>query len=363
MAGFTHSRRGTSLIHSHTSRSRRHAVVALATVAALVFTGCTDPNGGDGASAEFPKAHGPRHAVLKNNNPETVVQNPRQHLPAKVKSWDGEDVTITDTSRIIGIDRPGTITRTIYSLGLGKSIIGRDKTADFPEAKNIPLVTTKAHVLNAEKMIAAHPSVVLVDVTVGPAAVLRQLRSMGIPVVYISPERSIKGVGTTITEIGKALGIDQKDIDKVIDHTKKEIDTATKRAQAMADGRRIAVLVIRGTNVAFIGGPGSGAPELVEALGGVDVSKDAGLTQNFTPMTPEALAKAAPDTVIVMSDGMKSAGGVDGVVSAPGVAQTPAGKNRSVVDILDSALFSFGPGEGAIIDALADALYGKSAEK
>ena len=119
MAGFTHSRRGTSLIHSHTSRSRRHAVVALATAAALVFTGCTDPNGGDGASAEFPKAHGPRHAVLKNNNPETVVQNPRQHLPAKVKSWDGEDVTITDTSRIIGIDRPGTITRTIYSLGLG----------------------------------------------------------------------------------------------------------------------------------------------------------------------------------------------------------------------------------------------------
>ena len=80
-------------------------------------------------------------------------------------------------------------------------------------------------------------------------------------------------------------------------------------------------------------------------------------------MTPEALAKAAPDTVIVMSDGMKSAGGVDGVVSAPGVAQTPAGKNRSVVDILDSALFSFGPGEGAIIDALTDALYGKSAEK
>lgn len=223
MAGFTHSRRGTSLIHSHTSRSRRHAVVALATAAALVFTGCTDPNGGDGASAEFPKAHGPRHAVLKNNNPETVVQNPRQHLPAKVKSWDGEDVTITDTSRIIGIDRPGTITRTIYSLGLGKSIIGRDKTADFPEAKNIPLVTTKAHVLNAEKMIAAHPSVVLVDVTVGPAAVLRQLRSMGIPVVYISPERSIKGVGTTITEIGKALGIDQKDIDKLSTTPRKKL--------------------------------------------------------------------------------------------------------------------------------------------
>ena len=121
------------------------------------------------------------------------------------------------------------------------------------------------------------------------------------------------------------------------------------------------VLVIRGTNVAFIGGPGSGAPGLVEALGGVDVSKEIGLTAAFTPMTPEAMVKAAPDTVIVMSDGMKSAGGVDGVVSAPGMAQTPAGKNRSVVDILDSALFSFGPGVGLVIDALADALYGKPA--
>ena len=127
MAGFTHSRRGTSLIHSHTSRSRRHAVVARATVAALGFTGCTDPNGGDGASAEFPKAHGPRHAVLKNNNPETVVQNPRQHLPAKVKSWDGEDVTITDTSRIIALIVPVPSPALFILLGLERASSGETR--------------------------------------------------------------------------------------------------------------------------------------------------------------------------------------------------------------------------------------------
>lgn len=361
MAGFTDPMMDASSTHARAPRSHRRVLIALITSAALVFTGCAGPNGANGGKDEFPNAKGSRHAVLKNNNPEVVVNTPTQHLPAKVKSWDGEEITVTDTSRIIGIDRPGTITRTIYALGLGKNIIGRDKTADFPMAKDIPLVTTKAHVLNAEKIIAARPTVVIVDVTVGPSAVLRQLRALGIPVVYISPERSLKGVGITIVEIGEALGVDRKDIDKVIDHTKKEIDDATKRAHAMADGRRIAVLVIRGTNVAFIGGPGSGAPGLVEALGGVDVSKEIGLTATFTPMTPEAMVKAAPDTVIVMSDGMKSAGGVDGVVSAPGMAQTPAGKNRSVVDILDSALFSFGPGVGLVIDALADALYGKPA--
>lgn len=327
----------------------------------LGLSACAGPQGPQTSSTtkDIPGAHGPRTAHLKSNDPDVIVKNPQQKLPVTVESADGEKVTVTDTSRIIGIDRPGTITRTIFSLGLGDKLVGRDKTADFPAAQDIPLVVTKAHTLNAEKIIAAQPTLVIVDYSVGPGAVIRQLREVGIPVVYIDAERSLSRIPTTIRQIGQALGLSDEDINSVIDATKKDIDRAMKRAKAMADHRRIAVLVIRGQNVAFIGGPGSGADELVEALGGVDVTKEIGLTQDFSPMTPEAMVKAAPDTVIVMSDGMKSAGGVDGVVTAPGMAQTPAGRNRSVVDVLDSALFSFGPGVGDLIDALADALYGK----
>ncbi|HHY07632.1 MAG TPA: ABC transporter substrate-binding protein [Corynebacteriales bacterium] len=338
------------------------AALALVTTGALVFSGCAGPNH-NGAGNDLPLAQGPRSAVLPNNDPDVIIDKPVQNLPVTVEGADGEEVTVKDTSRIIGIDRPGTITRIVYALGLGDNLVGRDKTADFPAAQNIPLVTTKAHVLNAEKIIAARPSVVIVDYSVGPGAVIHQLRDIGIPVVYIDAERSISLIPTLINQVGKALGVKQEQIDKVVKSTQEEVEQATKRAQAMSDNRRIAVLVIRGSNVAFIGGPGSGADELVTALGGVDVSKEVGLTQDFTPMTPEAMVKAAPDTVIVMADGMKSAGGVDGIVSAPGMAQTPAGKNRSVVDVLDSALFSFGPGVGALIDALADALYGKPQEK
>lgn len=338
------------------------AAIALIASGALVFSACAGPNQG-GGSKDLPLAKGSRTAVLPNNDPDVIIDNPVQNLPVTVDSADGEEVKVEDASRIIGIDRPGTITRIVYALGLGDKLVGRDKTADFPAAQNIPLVTTKAHVLNAEKIIAARPSVVIVDYSVGPGAVIHQLRDIGIPVVYIDAERSISLIPKVINQVGHALGVKQEQIDKVVKSTQSEAKQAIKRAQAMSDHRRIAVLVIRGTNVAFIGGPGSGADELVGALGGVDVGKDAGLTQDFTPMTPEAMVKAAPDTVIVMSDGMKSAGGVDGIVSAPGMAQTPAGKNRSVVDILDSALFSFGPGVGDLINALADALYGKPQKK
>lgn len=354
-----------STTHSSTFRGTRKrprvavAALTLATSAALVFSGCAGPNQG-GSGGDLPLAKGPRTAVLPNANPDIIIDNPIQKLPVTVEGADGEKVTVKDTSRIIGIDRPGTITRILYALGLQDNIVGRDKTADFPAAQSIPLVTTKAHTLNAEKIIAAQPSVVIVDYSVGPGAVIHQLRDIGIPVVYIDAERSLSRIPKLVNQVGHALGVDQKQIDKVIKTTQDQIDKAIKRAQAMSDHRRIAVLVIRGTNVAFIGGPGSGADELVEALGGVDVGKDVGLTQDFTPMTPEAMVKAAPDSVIVMEDGMKSAGGVEGVVSAPGMAQTPAGRNRSVVSILDSALFSFGPGSGEIIDALADALYGES---
>lgn len=59
-----------------------------------------------------------------------------------------------------------------------------------------------------------------------------------------------------------------------------------------------------------------------------------------------------------MSSGLESVGGVDRLLEVPGVSQTPAGKNRSVLDVPDSELLSFGPNTPGVIDAMAVALYG-----
>jgi iron complex transport system substrate-binding protein len=48
---------------------------------------------------------------------------------------------------------------------------------------------------------------------------------------------------------------------------------------------------------------------------------------------------------------------VEGLVNVPGVAQTPAGRQRRIVDMNDGQVLSFGPLTAAVIDGLARALY------
>jgi iron complex transport system substrate-binding protein len=73
-------------------------------------------------------------------------------------------------------------------------------------------------------------------------------------------------------------------------------------------------------------------------------------------LTAESLAALNPDVILVMSKGLESVGGVQGLLKLPGVAQTNAGKNSAVIDVDDSLLLSFGPRTPSLVEALAIAL-------
>jgi len=75
-------------------------------------------------------------------------------------------------------------------------------------------------------------------------------------------------------------------------------------------------------------------------------------------MTDEALIAADPDLILVMTDGLESVGGVDGLLAAkPAIALTRAGENRRFVDMADGEILSFGPRTPLMLDALARAIY------
>jgi heme transport system substrate-binding protein len=106
---------------------------------------------------------------------------------------------------------------------------------------------------------------------------------------------------------------------------------------------RVAFLYMRGqAGVYLIGGRGSGADSMIQAAGGVDAGTAMGLDKAFTPITSEALAEAAPNVILMTTTGLDSVGGIDGLVKIPGIAQTPAGKQRRVITEEDGLLFSFG---------------------
>jgi hypothetical protein len=76
------------------------------------------------------------------------------------------------------------------------------------------------------------------------------------------------------------------------------------------------------------------------------------------PMTDEALIAANPDLILVMTKGIESAGGVDGLLeNKQAIALTAAGQHRRFVDMADGDILSFGPRSAGVLDALARAIY------
>ncbi|MGQ4598952.1 ABC transporter substrate-binding protein [Nocardia sp. R6R-6] len=327
------------------------AVVAL--LAVTLLAGVTACGGG----ADSRGGRGPATATLTDLDPVPVGPEPTPTLPVRVRSFDGGEVTVTDASRIIAVDRYGTLAQIVYALGLGSKLVGRSTSAGFPAVRGVPNVAGGNGSLNVESVLALRPSVFLTDTTSAAPAVREQLRAAGVTVVYFDPQRTMDGVVPQIEAVAGALGVPERG-QALAQRTRAEIVAAGAAVPAPQPPLTIAFLYLRSTAITMLAGPGSGADALIAALGARDAGTAAGLKEPFTAITSEAMIGAAPDVLLVMSDGLTSVGGVEGLQKVPGIAQTPAGRSRRVVDMSDAVLLSFGPNTGRVIAALSQAVYG-----
>lgn len=335
-------------------RARSGGIRAVLLVLALTLGVSACGGAGDTAAAG---QRGPVTAQLAELDPEPVGPPPAPALPVTVRSFDGTEVTVTSADRIVAADRYGTLAQTVWALGLGENLVGRSTAASFPAVRDVPNVTGGSGSLNVESILALRPTVFLTDTTSAAPAVREQLRSAGLAVVYFDPQRTMDGVVPQIEAVAAALGVPERGA-QLGQRTRAEIAAASAAVPVQDPPLRIAFLYLRSTAITMIAGPGSGADALIEAVGGVDAGTAAGVSEPFTAITSEGMINAAPDVILVMSDGLSSVGGVEGLVEIPGIAQTPAGRAQRVVDMSDAVLLSFGPNTGRVVSALSDAVYG-----
>lgn len=335
------------------ARPVRRIAVAVFTVAMVVTLGACGSSGGTGSTTQ----HGPATATLADTNPVPIGSAPHPVLPVTVHSFDGSSVTVTDASRIVAVDQYGTLAQTVWALGLGANLVGRSTAAAFPAAKDVPSVAGGSGSINVEAVAAQRPTVFLTDTVSATPTIRDQLKALGITVVYFDPDRTLAGVGPQIQAVAAALGVPQAGT-ALAQRTQHEIDAATAAVPAQNPAPKIAFLYLRSTAITMMAGPKFGSHALITALGGTDAGEAAGITEPFVPITSESMISANPDAFLVMSDGLQSIGGADGLAKVPGVAQTNAGKNKRVIDMADSVLLSFGPNTGRILAALSHALYG-----
>ncbi|MFI6279045.1 hemin ABC transporter substrate-binding protein [Streptomyces sp. NPDC050988] len=326
----------------------RVAGVLLAVLALTVTTACSSK---DGTAGSEPAAK----AEAAADRVEPLAETPTPQLPVTVRSSDGRKVTVRDAERIVPLS--GSLSEIVFTLGLGDRVVARDITATFAQAEKLPVVT-RNHDVSAESVLSLKPDLVLAETSTGPDEAMGQIRDAGVPVLVVDPAKGLDDVGPRIEAVARALGVPAagKELTK---RSEERIAAVRKDIPKKTDKPRVAFLYLRGTaSVYLIGGKDSGATSLLEAAGAVDGGAESGLEKDFTTITTEALAEAAPDAILVMSKGLESVGGIDGLVKIPGVAQTPAGMERRVVSIEDGVLLNYGPRTDEVLKSLVDQLYG-----
>ncbi|OEV08170.1 heme/hemin ABC transporter substrate-binding protein [Streptomyces nanshensis] len=325
---------------------------AVLVLALALLAGC----GGSGGGGDKGSGSGGERAAHTAADRAEPLSGPapEPQLPARVTSADGHRVTVRDARRIVPLS--GSLSEIVYSLGLGKRVVARDITATFAQARKLPVVT-RAHDVSAESVLSLKPSVVLAETTTGPAEAVDQIRDAGIPLVVLDPARGLGDVGTRITAVATALGVDGAG-KRLRARTDERVDAVRDGLPGGGDRPRVAFLYLRGSaSVYLLGGARSGATSLIEAAGGVDAGKESGLSKDFTAITSEALAKAAPDVILVMSKGLESVGGVDGLLKIPGIAETPAGQDRRVAAVDDGVLLNYGPRTDEVLRDLSRQIH------
>ncbi|MFE9764844.1 hemin ABC transporter substrate-binding protein [Streptomyces sp. NPDC005808] len=337
---------------AHRRRTRMAGALLSALAVLTAATGC----GGSAQSAESAKETS-QSASATADRVEPLADPAKPQLPVTVSSSDGKRVTVRAADRIVPLS--GSLSEIVFTLGLGDRVVARDITATFAQAEKLPVVT-RNHDVSAESVLSLEPDLVLAETTTGPDEAMEQIRDAGVPVLVVDPALGLDDVGPRIQAVADALGV-PADGKRLTLRSEDRIAAVRKAIPAREEHPRVAFLYLRGTaSVYLIGGKGSGATSLLEAAGAVDAGAESGLEKDFSTITTEALAQAAPDAILVMTKGLESVGGIDGLVKIPGVAQTPAGMERRVVSIEDGVLLNYGPRTDEVLKSIVEQLYGDS---
>lgn len=247
--------------------------------------------------------------------------------------------------RIVSVG--GALTETLYALGAQDDLVGVDTTSLYPAvARALPSVGY-ARSLSAEGVLSLRPTLVVASEDAGPPAVLRQLEATRVPLVVLDGDHRFEGALSRTRRLAELTG--RLDAGRaLVTRLQQEWEATRERvAQLASAGKtmpRVLFVLSHSMGQVRVAGRETGADAMIRYAGGANAF--AGLDSGFSgykPLTPEAAIAAAPDVILGTDQGVAAAGGIDGLLRLPGLAQTPAGRTRRVVSQDALLLLGFGP--------------------
>ena len=250
----------------------------------------------------------------------------------------GENVVITSSERIVSLN--GSTTEILFALGVGENVVGCDASSTYPKnvREKLPSVGYQYR-LNVEGILSLKPTLVIGRDDVKPPQVIEQLRMAGVTVLQLKEPRSFEAAKQRLRTIGAAVGC-QKRATELIEALAADIKKLEEKLKGVRPKQKVLFLYLRGPQTAFVVGKDSAPGAMFEIVGAENAAGD---IKGSKPMTAEAVIAAQPDVYVLFTTGLESIGGVDGLLKLPGLAHTPAGRNRRVVAMSGQYLSGFGP--------------------
>jgi iron complex transport system substrate-binding protein len=318
-------------------------------VAALLFAAGCGPSGSHGEITATSVAAAPRLDASTTTSIEMppattidVADAPRVYVDER-----GVSVEVASVERIIPLD--GDVAEIVFALGMGDQVVATDLSATYPpEADALPQIGYQ-RALNAEPILEFEPTLVIGTDIAGPAAVIDELERVGVPVAIVPTPDDATGPAVKIRAIAELLGVPERGdaLASVVEADIARVASLDPAATPLG-APRIAMLYLRGEGTQLIFGDGTSIDWLIAGAGGVNVADEIGIVDT-ADITAEALLAAAPDVLLVTTDGLASVGGIDGLLALPSVAGTPAAAQRAVLAYDAQLMLGNGPRTGQFL--------------
>lgn len=245
----------------------------------------------------------------------------------------------------------GGITEVVYALGAQDLLVGTDTTSLYPDAAQKTPKVGYMRQLSAEGLLALRPDALVAGTDAGPPVVLDQLRSAGVKVELIAADHSWDEVRRKVAAVGRATGreADASALQRRLDARWAAV-TARVRQTARANPPRV-LFVLSHTGSPLVAGEATAADAVIRFMGARNAL---GGFQGYRPMTAEAMALAAPDLILMTTQGLEAVGGASQFWQRPELALTPAYRRReqSLVALDALELLGFGPRLPDVIEQL-----------
>lgn len=252
--------------------------------------------------------------------------------------------------RIVTAD--GSLTEIIYALQQESKLVGVDTTSNYPkQATELPQIGYK-RAISVEGILSLAPDVLLTTEESGPPKSLNQLEQAGLKIHQFSAAPTLDAVQAKITGIADILGKTAAG-EKLWQKVKLKTETAQLQVKHIQKPARVLFVLGMNEKSPIVAGKNTHADSMIKMAGGVNVITD---LDGYKPITPESIAVANPDYILMMSRKEHSID-PDKLFSQPGFKLTNAAKGQRLISMEGMYLLGFGPRIGDAIAELSQKLY------